>query len=344
MATKDAYGVLFAALLGRRCASCSTSTDRGLVRYGARTRRVVGVMADYSFTLFLTHLSIYELVTPMAGRRPHRLPIRAGRRLHLRGGEHRRSRAGVVHRDEAPFRRALAEGADRPTSHLQRRVTRRAGVTLGRRLRRGRRAGALRLASRSLSAAPATIPSIAPPKRPPPAMSIPNVMREASVPEAVTSSVSPTLMPPASVASARWRGGSSSVMRRSASICWPHQAALHAGGRADCHRSGRQLLGARDAGLPLRQVGEVGDEGEDGVGRDREVRGSFDVSHRPTVAQPKVPIRDRGVPGVSCRRRDTHIGVIPCFVDCCPRSPSLVALLAACGTPAAPALTDPTRS
>lgn len=63
MATKDAYDVLFAALLGAALCFLLVSTHLGLVRYGARTRRVVSVMGDYSFTLFLTHLSIYELVT-----------------------------------------------------------------------------------------------------------------------------------------------------------------------------------------------------------------------------------------------------------------------------------------
>lgn len=61
--TTDAYDLLFASLLAAALCFLLISTDQGLVRYGARTQRVIRVMAAYSFTLFLTHLSVYELVT-----------------------------------------------------------------------------------------------------------------------------------------------------------------------------------------------------------------------------------------------------------------------------------------
>ena len=60
--TKEAYDVLFAALAAASLVSLVQATDRLQVTVSGGLRTIVRYLADYSFTLYLVHLSVLELV------------------------------------------------------------------------------------------------------------------------------------------------------------------------------------------------------------------------------------------------------------------------------------------
>jgi peptidoglycan/LPS O-acetylase OafA/YrhL len=60
-ATKEAYDVLFALLLG--AALCLLIVSVKDLTYTASIKRLIRLLANYSFTLYLIHLTIYALVT-----------------------------------------------------------------------------------------------------------------------------------------------------------------------------------------------------------------------------------------------------------------------------------------
>lgn len=62
MVTVEAYDAVFALLLAGSLCFVIVGMDAGRVSYPVAARRWIRVAADYSFTLFLTHLSVYELV------------------------------------------------------------------------------------------------------------------------------------------------------------------------------------------------------------------------------------------------------------------------------------------